>query len=361
MKLKMVKKTPTKKIVKLGTIRIKAKDLKPYKKTSRGWVKTKIDTNDLLKVVKLFKAHKNFNILIDTKNPDFIKGQLSKEGNIQGARINILPNGEKIDKAYSLFAKHLTVHDQSSDDHWDVIFQNKGGTFAYCYTLEKKQLHKTKKFKKVHKFDKVYSILSKKVTNALRNKKDHLAMPMYTLLKTKMRIGNEIYYKAHRHKGLTTLKKRDITIKGDIVKFNYLAKDGVPRLIEQKFPTPYILRLKDMMKKKKIDEFIFTMPNSLHPMPEQQFKKAFKEYCGQEFYPHIVRSHYATKEVKDFLKGKRKVSKEDMQNLFLSIAHDLGHKKFVKKENQWKDSYSVTVNHYIQPEIVEMIKSRVRR
>ncbi len=342
----------------IGTIRIKVKDLQPYQKTASSWKKFNQKFPEITNIAKLFKAHKNFKILVDQKNPQFLKGQLYQEQE-QGARINQLPNGKIIDKAFSLFAKHLVVHDQDSDDHWDVLYQNKGGTFSYCYTLEKKTKHRTQKFHKVEEFGKHFSLLLKNVSSALKNQEDSFAVPMYTLLKTQMRIGNEIYYKAHNHKGLTTLKKHDLKIKGDKVTFNYLAKDGVPRLIEQRFPQRYIERLERKIKPLKPHDFVFASANG-HPLREQEFKKAFQQYCGKEFYPHIVRSYYATNEVKKFLQGRKKASKEEVNKLYLSVAAKLGHKKFVKKENQWKDNYTVTVNHYIQPQLVEKVSKIIK-
>jgi len=236
-------------------IRIKT-NLQVYQKTSQSWKKSKLKFPEVSNIVNLFKKNKNFKILVDKKNPRFLKGQLNN--NLpQGARIDVLPNGEKLDKAYSLFAKNLKIHDQDSEDHWDVIYQNKGGTYAYCYTLEKKRKHRIKKFNKVKEFDKSYQKLLKNVSLALKDKEDHLAVPMYTLLKTFMRVGNEIYFKAHGHKGLTTLKKKDITIKGNLVSFNYLAKDGVPRLIQMEFPKIYINRLKRQIKPLKKKRFRF--------------------------------------------------------------------------------------------------------
>ena len=209
----MFKKKVVKKGVLAGTIRVNAKSLKAYKKTGLGWVRSSVDVSSLLACVKLFKANNNFDVLVDKKNSKFLKGQVSKDGMTQGARVNIMPDGQVIDKAYSLFAKGLRLHDQDSHDHWDVLFENKGGTVAYCYTLEKKKLHANKKYKKVHKFDKVFDKLNKNVDKALRDKKDHVAVAMHTLLSTKMRVGNEIYFKAHGHKGLTTLLKKDVKIK----------------------------------------------------------------------------------------------------------------------------------------------------
>lgn len=354
----MDKKKENKKIP-VGTIRIKANNLRAYEKTAASWKKTNKSFVQLLKAVKLFKANNNFKVLIDKKNSSFLKGQLSPQGQPQGARINILPNGKIIDKAYSLFAEDLTIHDQDTEDHWGVLYKNKGGTYSYCYDLDKKKLHQNQKYQTVKKFDRCYPLLTRKVDLALKDEKDNLAVPMYTLLKTYMRVGNEIYYKTHGHKGLTTLKKKDIAISGTKVTFNYIAKDGVPRIITMPFPKIYIQRLKKILRPLKQTEFVFTANQkgpSGHPLREEHFKKAFKAYCGREFYPHIVRSHFATTKVKEFLKGKRKVHKREVENLFLSIAAELGHKKFVKKERLWKDNYTVTINHYVQPELIEKIK-----
>lgn len=341
-----------------GTIRIKAKSLKLYKKTKTGWKLINKQFPELILVVKLFKAHKRFKCLIDKKNSAFLKGQLSPQGREQGARINILPNGEKLGKAFSLFAPHLKIHDQSSHDHWDVIYQNKGGTWSYVYTLKKQRLHKAKKYKKVEEFNKYYHKLIKNTAKSLSDKNDVMSLPMYTLLKTYMRVGNEMYFKAHGHKGLTTLKKNDISIKNNVATFNYIGKDGVPINISQKFPTTYIIRLKTILKQKKKNEFVFSKYK--RPLAEHDFKAAFVKYCGHEFYPHIVRSHYATMRVKNFLARRHKTTKQEVEKLFLSISHALNHKRFNKKKQEWQEHYAVTVSSYIQPELVDKVQSMAR-
>jgi hypothetical protein len=355
-----------KKEIHLGTIRIKISDLNPYKYTKNGWIKRislKKDLENTYKVIDLFKAHNNFNILIDSKNPNFLKGQLSYDKKVQGARINVLPDGEILDKAYSLFCKNLIVHDQSTDDHWDVLYENIGGTYCYIYTIEKKNKSIKQKYKKVELFDKKYPILKKKVSQSLKDLEDIFAVPMYTLLKTYMRVGSEIYYKANGHKGLTTLTKKDITINGNEVTFNYIGKDGVPIKITEKFPNSYISRLKNILVSSNNKSFVFRDDNTGKPLNDIHFKEAFKKYCGVDFYPHIVRSYYATSCVKNFIQEKEIkkeiVTKEEIRDLFLEIAGKLGHKKFDKKKNEWTESYNVTVHHYIQPELVDQVKSLV--
>jgi len=342
--------------IEAGTIRI-GKDLKTYEFHKGKWKTIKKEFPEALNVIKLFKSHNKFKELIDLKNSKFLKGQLYKD-KVQGARINILPDGKKLDKAYSILAKNITIHDESSHDHWDVIYQNPNGKYAYLYTLEKRNKAVKNKYKKVELFEKNYSKIQQSVSKALNNEKDIYALPLYTLLKTYMRVGNEINYKETGHKGLTTLKKKDITMEKNKVQFNYLAKSGVPMNIEQEFPTSYINRLKEKLSKSKNNEFIFTSKEN-KPLKDTDFMKAFQNYCGQSFYPHIVRSFYATTEAKKFLKAHKKAKKEEIKELFNSIAEKLGHKRFDKKTSEWKDSFTVTIHHYIQPDLVEKIQKLV--
>ena len=339
----------------VGTIRIKAKDLNPYQKTAKGWIKIKRDFKEIKNIVKLYKAESNFNFLIDKNNISFLKGGLLTNKEI-GDRIVFLPNGEKLEKAFSLFSKQLTLHDQETHDHWDVLYKNIGGTWSYVYTLKKRKEHFNKKYRKVHEFEKKYPKLLAMVKNALQDKKDFMALPMYTLLKTYIRMGNETYLKAHNHRGLTTLTKENISIKGNNVSFNFIGKDGVPTAITKDFPKIYIQRLKNSIK----HDVPYLFSNNGSSLQEHHFKKAFVKYCGQEFYPHIVRSHHATMKVKEFLSKNRKVDKDEVNKLFTEIAHDLGHKKFNKKNGLWEEHYAVTINNYVQPELLKKVQNRIR-
>ena len=65
--------------------------------------------------------------------------------------------------------------------------------------------------------------------------------------------------------------------------------------ISEKFPDIYILRLDELLKPIAKSSFVFVNENTGHPLTDVHFKKAFKKYCGKEFYPHIVRSFFATK------------------------------------------------------------------
>lgn len=342
--------------IPLGTLRIKAFDLNVYEKTKMSWKRSSMIFPEAMLVIDLFKKNKRFSYLIDKKNPRFLKGQLAPNGMTQGARIDILPNGKKLSKAFSLFAPNLMIHDESTRHHWDVIYKNPGGTHSYLYTLEKIKMSRKKKYHTVEEFEKYYPTIMAKAYDALNDEDDHFAVPMYTLLKTYMRIGNQIYYALRRHKGLTTMTKDDIKIKGNRISFNYIGKGGVPTSITETFPKVYVDRLRRLLEHTNKSSFVFVNGNTGHPINEEHFKEAFKKYCGREFYPHIVRSFYATNKVKKFLASRKSINKKDVYNLFYSIAEKLGHKRFIKKDRSWREDYRVTINHYVQPEIMEKVK-----
>ena len=344
-----------------GTIRIASSPLKVYKKTKSSWKKSPEIFPEAMLVIKLFKKNKRFSCLIDKKNPRFLKGQLSPGGMAEGARIDILPNGKKLSKAFSLFAPNLMIHDEGAPYLWDVIYKNPGGTYSYLYTTDKVKNFRNKKYLAVKEFEKYYSAIKAKAYAALKNEDDHFALPMYTLLKTCMRVGNQIYYALRRHKGLTTMKKSDIEINGKKVCFHYIGKGGVPTSITEVFPKVYRDRLKQLLRRTGGKSFVFVNPDTKRLINEDHFRAAFRKYCGREFYPHIVRSFYATNRVKKFLAGRKSINKKDVYSLFYSIAEKLGHKRFIKKERMWKEDYRVTINHYVQPEILEKVESVLQR
>ena len=338
----------------VGSIRILTKDLSTVEKTKQGWKRVKIDIPKTFTAIKLFKNNNYLKALIDTKSPKFLKGGLTPQRSPYGERINVLPSKHKLDKAYSLFAKDLTIHDESSNTHWDVIFLNPNKKYSYLYTLEKKQKNKNLKYSAVRDFEKNINKINKVINQKIKDKNDLMALAIKTLLQTKMRVGNEIYNKTNKHKGLTTLKKHDIKINGLKVTFSYISKDGVPQKTTTKFSKEYISGLKKILKKTKTSDFVFTNKFK-RPLKDQDFKKAFKDYCGEEFYPHIVRSHYATKTAEQFLKKHKKATKKEINKLFTDIAEKLGHKKYSKNDCRWKTDYNATIHYYIKPTFVEKI------
>jgi integrase len=315
-----------------------------------SWKPSEKEFSHAIKIATIFKDNENFSLLVDGKNPRFLKGKF-KNGPV-GGKLTVLPDGTKITKSYSLFSPKLHVHDESSHGHWDIIFQNPNGKFAYIYSEEKEAMSKQEKYKKVEIFDSILPKLRRTLNSNIS--KERILLPIFLLLETKMRIGSEQYYKKNGHRGLTTLKKKDISIKNNKATFEFPSKDGVPQKITKTLPKEVIVLLKKLLNKKKKEDFIFTNKKG-HIFKDTDFMKAFKKYSGTEFYPHIVRSHYATKEAENFLKTNKKPTKEQTKKFCKFIAGELGHKKYSKKKDRWQESHEVTLHYYVRPDLSEKI------
>jgi hypothetical protein len=361
----------------MGCYRIRFSDLAVVECGARNSVPSKAKFPEAVKVAKLFKKNGNLELIRDGK---FLAGGFSqgddsdkpRDGKVTGKRIDVLPDGTKLSKGFPLFGSELVIHDEKSHGHWDVIFKNPSGSFNYLYSLDKIKLSKDKKFKLVGDFEKCLPRLKKNLLREISFKgeagggrreavgggrRDDLVLAMLVLLKTKMRVGSEIYYKRSRHKGLTTLKKKDVKISGNKVRFDFIGKDGVPQSIEEVFGERVISGLKQILKKRKQDDFIFLNANG-KVFRDTDFEACFERFCGKRFYPHIVRSHFATREVEAFLRkveGGRRKAEGGTKKFCLKLAGKLGHKKFSKKNGEWEESYEVTLHHYVRPDLVERI------
>jgi hypothetical protein len=340
----------------MGCYRIRHKDLEIVECEGRSCRKSKAKFPEAVRAVELFRNHDNLDLIRDG---DFLFGGI-KDERVIGKRIGVLPDGVKLNKAFPLFAKDLAIHDEKSHGHWDVIFRNPSGKFCYLYSLDKIKNSKKKKFSLVDDFERRLPRLKKNLMAALGE--SELVLAMLVLLKTKMRVGGEIYYKRSHHKGLTTLKKKNLKISGDKIIFDFVGKDGVPQIIEESFERKVLDELKRILKKRKKDDFVFLKEDG-KIFRDSDFEVGFERFCGERFYPHIVRSHFATREVERFLRNRQSAignrRGEDVKEFCLDLAGKLGHKKFSKKSGAWENSYEVTLHHYVRPDLVEKIKSIV--
>ncbi|NPE26803.1 hypothetical protein HNV12_02250 [Methanococcoides sp. SA1] len=332
-----------------GEFRIRASDLGAVEWKGKRWVKSGVKFPGAVAVAKLFRKHGKLGLISED---GFLFGSLI-DGKIRGKRIGVLPDGTKLDKAFGLFAEDLVVHDEKSGEHWDVLFRNPSGSFCYVYSCDKVLRHARSKFERVAEFEKV---LSKLRRNLLRNADDVVALAILVLLETKIRVGSEVYYKRNHHKGLSTLKRKNLKIKGDKVVFDFVGKDGVPQVFEKKFSARVMKELRKVLKGKGADEFVFLKNGKV--LRDSDFEAGFERWSGVRFYPHIVRSAFATRETERFL-AKGKIDRDLVREFYLGLAGELGHKKFSKRKGEWENCYEVTLHHYVRPDLVERVSKLI--
>lgn len=352
-----------KKLLEYGIIRIKSSDLKPYILKNNSWVLINNINKNIKNLIENYSKNNNIHLLIDEDNNEFLKGYLDSNQMISGKRINILPNGKKLARGgFSIFAKNLKFNTNKKNE-WDVCYENSSGLKTYLYSQEKIELEKKRKRKIVNSFIKEYPNIIKKLEFDVKNKKKVEYLALYILIKTYMRVGNLEYYNHLKHKGLTTLQKKDIKIDeiNNQVIFEFIGKDGVPQRIEKEFENFIIVQLKKLLDTKKDLDFVFTDLNS-HPIHSQVFSKILFDYTNKHFYPHIIRSFYADTECRKFIKNHKKpLSKKIVIDEFKRIGLNLGHKKYDKKKKEWVVDYKATIDNYIRPDYVEKMRDMYQK
>lgn len=339
-----------------GTKRIKTSDLKEYVRKNNSWIQTNEINPTAKKIIEKYSKENKLDILIDENDDEFLVGYLNSNEIISGKRIKILPDGKTLARGgFSIFAKNLKFN-TNKKINWDVSYENDSGLKTYLYSQEKVEHEREKKTKIVNSFIREFPKILEKLEKDLTKKKKIEYLALYTIIKTYMRVGNIEYYYHYKHKGLTTLQKKDIKIANNNVIFNFIGKDGVPQNITKEFSDIYVRILSDRLKELKSNDFVFAKDN--HPIHSLSLSKIMFNYTNKHFYPHIIRSFYADLECRKFIKNHSKgTSKKKVLDKFREIAKNLGHKKYSKKKEEWIIDYSVTLKNYIRPQYVSKMKS----
>lgn len=336
----------------LGSVRIKSDDFRLFeKKKGNLWKAVSDLDSSILEILDIYSDNDNLELLVDLHDDLFLRGSLTPEEKICGARIMVLPNGEKLARAgFSLFAKDLKFNFDDEEKLWDVCYTNASGLKTYLYCENKVHLEQDKKLRLVEKFEEHYLEIIESCEKKIKSKSCSVVdLGLYVMLNTFIRVGNIEYFKRFNHKGLTTLQKKDISFDSNILSFNFVGKDGVPQLICKKFPEFFVKKFEKLVSELENDEdFIFTNSNG-NCIHSDSFSKILFDWTGEHFYPHIIRSHYADMTCKNFLKTHRNATKEEVEAVFLEIAKNLGHKKYNKKTDSWDVCFNVTLKNYIHP------------
>ncbi len=337
---------------------IQSNDLKQYTLIKNKWENIDEIPKHSKEIIEKYIEKNNLNYIIDEDIPQIIKGYKNKEKKLLGKRINILPNGKKLARGkFHIYAKKIKINNSKNKSNWAIMYENSSGSKTYLYDEENIHLEHKRKTKIVNKFIKFYPIIMEKLEKDIKNKKDIEYLALYFLIKTRIRVGNYYYYELNKHKGLSTLQKKDININKNSIEFNFIGKDGIPQNIKKEFPSTIIKILKKHIINKKENDFIFTDIKG-KPLHSEIFSKILFEYTNEHFYPHIIRSFYADSEIKNFLKKHKQLNKKEIIEKFKEIATQLGHKKWNKKKEIWEADYKVTISNYIRPEYIEEIKSK---
>ena len=121
------------------------------------------------------------------------------------------------------------------DGHIQATARDARGRKQYRYHPQYREARDRSKFKRMLEFSEVLPRLRERIERDLRtedlSRRQLLATVVRLLDKTLIRVGNDEYVRENRSYGLTTLRRRHLTIDGSMLRFSFRGKSGVEHSI----------------------------------------------------------------------------------------------------------------------------------
>ena len=121
------------------------------------------------------------------------------------------------------------------DGHIQATARDARGRKQYRYHAQYREARDRSKFKRMLEFSEVLPRLRERIERDLRAKdlsrRQLLATVVRLLDRTLIRVGNDEYMRDNHSYGLTTLRRRHLTIDGSMLRFSFRGKSGVEHSI----------------------------------------------------------------------------------------------------------------------------------
>ena len=155
-----------------------------------------------------------------------------------------LPNGKRIvDRQVRKRLSALAIPPAWSDvwicpnrdGHIQATARDARGRKQYCYHASYREARDQSKFRRMLEFSEVLPALREGIERDLRapdlSRRQLLATVVRLLDRTLIRVGNDEYVRENRSYGLTTLRRRHVTVDGTMLRFSFRGKSGVEHTI----------------------------------------------------------------------------------------------------------------------------------
>ena len=121
------------------------------------------------------------------------------------------------------------------DGHIQATARDARGRKQYRYHPQYREARDRSKFKRMLEFSEVLPHLRERIERDLRaenlSRRQLFATVVRLLDKTLIRVGNDEYARENRSYGLTTLRRRHVTVDGTMLRFSFRGKSGVEHTI----------------------------------------------------------------------------------------------------------------------------------
>lgn len=168
-----------------------------------------------------------------------------------------------------------------------AIGKDVAGRWQYLYHPDHTRIQEARKFKRLAKFAKALPKLRATVARHLRQpdlgRERVLAAIVRILLTCYMRPGSQSYASEHGSYGIATLRRKHVTVKGDLVQFDFRGKSGV-RQQRQLHDRRVARVIRETMKLPGFNVFKFENgEGKIVNVTRQHINTYIKEVMGQSF------------------------------------------------------------------------------
>ena len=122
-----------------------------------------------------------------------------------------------------------------ADGHIQATARDARGRKQYRYHASYREARDQSKFRRMLEFSEVLPALREGIERDLRapdlSRRQLLATVVRLLDRTLIRVGNDEYVRENRSYGLTTLRRRHVTVDGTMLRFSFRGKSGVEHTI----------------------------------------------------------------------------------------------------------------------------------
>ncbi|MES2563991.1 MAG: DNA topoisomerase IB, partial [Pseudomonadota bacterium] len=154
-----------------------------------------------------------------------------------------------------------------------------------------------------------------------------LAAVVRLLESTLIRIGNVEYARSNGSYGLTTLRNRHVSVKGDSVKFRFRGKHGIEH--EVKIDDPRAAKvIRGCLDLPGQDLFEYVEQGVVHDVGSLHVNQYLQEISGEDFTAKDFRTWHATSSALEALAGQpfstAREAQQKMKEVLKSVASRLG-------------------------------------
>ena len=241
------------------------------------------------------------------------------------------------------------------DGHIQAIGRDTKGKKQYIYHSEWERQRQEEKFEKIIDFGKNLGLMRKHALQDIGqqswSKEKIVALLVLILDETGIRIGNKHYVQKNNTYGLTTLRRRHMTVEDGLLTFEFKGKSSKMR--EVTIEDEKLLQL--IRKSAELPGYeLFRFKDSngkFIPIDSDDVNQYIKSIMGEEFYSKDFRTWVATRMAVELYPSAFKLKEEQPRRSFVNIllrmvADELG------------NTPTVCRSYYVHPRIMQGIEQQ---